>query len=295
MNTLKIDDGIIEVISEKNTSDGSILYIETSVMVFFSQGQKKSGVENGPFALCNLVNSTFLPKVSTLVIPQYQKIIKDNGWKNDYEKLFKYLCKKQNYILIGGDHSCGQSSVSASLEKIENPEDLYVIWIDAHPDCNTMEASISKNIHGQPLAGILGFEDTWFPIKNKLSCKNLLYFGIRDIDEFERQKIEENNIYNTSNLKLFLEKITNIMETNPNAKFHVSFDVDALDPNYMISTGCSVTNGITPDEVGEIVRFVYEKLVAFDIVELNPEIGSKEEKEKSLKSIERIFEKIKGF
>lgn len=292
-STVTKNNNIIEV--NIPTVDNVESYFDTTVLTFFSQGQKKGGVEDGPYFLCKLVNDTFNIKTNAIVRPVHTTVEDGNDWQQDYKNLYEYLCTKNRYLLLGGDHSCGQSSVAASIEKVPDPNNLYVIWIDAHPDCNTMQASLTKNIHGQPLAGILGFEEPWFPIKTKLSTTNLLYFGIRDIDDFEKQMIAENNIFYTSDLTAMLTKITSIKESNPLSRFHVSFDVDALDPVFMDATGCVVPDGISPNDVSEIVKSVLHSLIAFDIVEFNPSLGNKDVGLSSVKEIiEKIAERLKS-
>lgn len=298
MNFVKTEEGVIEEIITNyhtaNPPDTNIVlpYFDATVLTFFSQGQKKGGVNDGPHSLCHIVNSVFKPLKNSLMIPEHSAVVEGNGWQQDYENLYKYLCKQHRYVLLGGDHSVGNPSVLSSLSKVADPNNLFVIWIDAHPDCNTMAASISKNIHGQPLAGVLGFEPPWFEINSTLPTTNLLYFGIRDIDTFEAEQIAQHNIFHTSKLIEILTKINEIINSNPNAKFHVSFDVDALDPQYMGCTGCLVENGISPSEVSDIVSFVYDKLIAFDIVEFNPHIGTKEDQEISLNTIKEIVDGI---
>lgn len=257
-----------------------------TISACFSHGQKHSGVNEGAISLCNIVTDTFLSKKELVVTPCFSNSNKENEWKKDYSYLCDVLSKHKKYVLIGGDHSIGQSSVGASISKISDVSNLYVVWIDAHADTNTMEASLSKNLHGQPLAGILGFEEPWFRIKSTLPVSNLLYFGIRDLDQFEKEKITEHNIFNTLDLIVMLKKLKSIKDTNPNAKFHVSFDVDALDREFMTSTGCVVkAKGLHPSDVSEVINFVFDEMIALDIVEYNPRMGNFQRSYNSIKLI----------
>jgi hypothetical protein len=152
-------------------SPRSTVPFTNSVLAIYGQGQKKSGVENGPFLLSAMVNKVLgihknalcFPKHPGTVLPPstdptsvYVAAVGSSNsvvaaaWKKDYEDLYSYLAfQTLPYLLIGGDHSIGQSSVAASIARIDDVNDLYVLWIDAHADMNTMEASSSKNIHGQ--------------------------------------------------------------------------------------------------------------------------------------------------
>lgn len=256
----------------------------------FQQGQRKSGVEKGCEALQKLITSNFDIQQVLHVTPTILSTADNDVWKQDYFKLYSFLSTLSSpYILVGGDHSIGMSSVASSIHKVDNVNNLYVIWIDAHADTNTMEASITKNIHGQPLAGIMGYEDPWFEIKSNLPFTNLLYFGIRDLDDFEQQKIIENNIFNTRVLSEMVNKISNILSENPNAVFHVSFDVDALDSSIMKATGCVVDSGLFPMDVVTVLNMVKHKLIAFDLVEFNPDIGDHADVFTSYVSIEKII------
>lgn len=256
----------------------------------FQQGQRRSGVEKGCVVMQDLITSNIDINFIGNVKPTVQSTTENSEWQQDYFRLYRYLLTLTSpYILVGGDHSIGMSSVASSIEKTLDPNNLFVIWIDAHADANTMEASITKNIHGQPLAGIMGYEDPWFPIKSNLPFSNLLYFGIRDLDDFEKQKIAENNIFNTCVLTEMVNKIASILSENPNSVFHVSFDVDALDSSIMKATGCVVDSGLFPEDLITIINMIKHKLIAFDLVEFNPDIGSPDDIAKSYKSIEQIM------
>jgi arginase len=83
----------------------------------------------------------------------------------------------------------GMGTVSAFLECFEK-SDKVVIWIDAHADANTREASESGHYHGMPVAFLLGLDnDDKFPIKVSLKAKDLIYVGLRDVDPFEKDQV----------------------------------------------------------------------------------------------------------
>jgi len=93
---------------------------------------------------------------------------------------------------IGGDHTMGLGTVSAFLECFEKMEKM-VIWIDAHADVNTREASKSGHYHGMPVAFLLGLDkDEKFPIKILLKPEQLIYTGLRDVDQFEKSQVRIN-------------------------------------------------------------------------------------------------------
>ena len=133
-----------------------------------------------------------------------------------------------------------------------------------------------------PLSVITGLETKQNWTKDmrliKLPYNKLTYVGLRDVDEFEKKIIKENNIR-----QLAVEDILKSMKSME-GPIHISFDVGALDPSYVSSTGTLVSKGLDPNEVGEIFdeALNLNKLVSCDVVEFNGDLG---EQESSLDSI----------
>ena len=165
-------------------------------------------------------------------------------------------------------------------------KDLNVIWVDAHPDIHTYDSTESGNTHGTPLSICTGREEQhWASRMNlrKLKFENLTYVGIRDIDAFEGQTIAEKNIrvLDVPNVIDYIKQLE--------GPIHISFDVDALDPELVDSTGTKVPDGLEPEEVREIIRTALDKdlLVSLDVVEFNKDLG---DPENSLVAVKRVFE-----
>lgn len=247
------------------------------IIVECNQGQKKLGVQNGGHLLYKYVFNNY--KSDKVLVYQNNSF---NNQNLSYLNLYKKCRKTQFPIVLGGDHSIGASTVMASLYK---NSDTTVIWIDAHADINTMLASKSKNKHGTPLAMCTGLEKVWWdkPLSNLLNFNNLIYTGIRDLDDFEKDVIRKNNIkvFSPSQVIDFIKKSKN--------KIHISFDVDALDPTYLDSTGTIAPNGLLPIDVRNIIieALNYDKLIGLDVVEFNHELGNLN---KSINTIKKIFE-----
>ena len=247
------------------------------------QGQQKEGVEQGGNFICDALD--ILPNV-VIEYSSFDNI--DNIKTNGYERLSTILeiyNKENNFtVLIGGDHSLGISSVDSYINIYK--DELCVLWIDAHADINDSLTSISGNIHGMSL-GYHHYKRCNKPIwrKNpqKLKSYNLYYFGIRDLDPAEEELIKNENIGFSNkideNLKDFINKSKYLL---------ISFDVDALDPNILDSTGVMAPNGLSSQEVKEIIDYSYDtnKLVHLDIMEFNPSLG---DVQKSIKCIKDIF------
>ena len=218
--------------------------------------------------------------------------------KDLYSTLWNLYYKHQNIessqkrVTVGGDHSTSIASLAWTLN---NYPDSKVIWIDAHADINTFESSKSKNYHGMPLSFLSGLDSNknFDFIKNKLDLNNLLYVGLRDLDDFEKDIIDKKNIkcvdVNTFNSRNFND-INNFIE---NSNYHLSFDVDAIDPKDMPCTGTPVENGIKLDSFLYFLESLdMENMINMDIVELNLEMGKPNDFEISLKNIRKIEETL---
>ena len=194
-------------------------------------------------------------------------------------------------LFIGGDHSMAIGSISSMLDIYK--DDLKVIWIDAHADLNKPETSLSGSIHGQPLSYLMGHNTDYLdgPFKwlykvHKLKPQNLHYIGLRDLDKYEIDTINELNInFYESPLEIDTNKILDeILNVSPEQKIHISLDVDALCPKIAPSTGTSVKDGITESEIFNILDRIKQtgNLVSLDVTEINPLLGTTDEVIKTL-------------
>jgi len=245
-----------------------------TIIANFSYGQHHRGVAKGGNEIYALVKNLCKNTLSWQVKSNVP--IGNHGWQNEYFNIIKYSYGMQSTCVLGGDHSIGQQSVITSMLRT-NPKNLYVLWIDAHADINTYDASQSKNYHGMPLAGLVGNERPWtYPFTPKMPLKysHLMYYGLRDMDSYEENLVEQKRIFNTSNFKQMTTKLQNIIMNNPDAVFHVSFDVDALDPQHFDGTGCLSPNGLHPNDVAKIINYIKNRTICLDIVEFNPELGN---------------------
>lgn len=116
-----------------------------------------------------------------------------------------------------------------------------------------------------------------------LPFDRLMYVGIRDIDDWEAEIIEREKVKHFS-----VEQAVQWIKDNKDLPIHISFDVDALDPDYVSSTGTRVENGLTPKEVREIISeaLIQDNLVSLDVVEFNPRLGNPVD---SMKSVKEVF------
>ena len=207
-------------------------------------------------------------------------------WKRDY--LFK------SKTLFGSKTSLYIMPFERSID-IDSYSDLKLVWMDAHADINTYNASSSKNFHGMPLSILTGIEtnSSLNFINNYIDPKNILYVGVRDIDPFEEEIIDKYDINIISidelhnNNKESWKKISNFTGDNP---VHFSFDVDVLDPSIMPSTGTSVKKGLELEPCKVIIDKMKDKnLVSIDLTELNLTVGHIEERAKSIINLSYLF------
>ena len=175
-----------------------------------------------------------------------------------------------------------------------------VIWFDAHPDINTYESSESKNFHGMPLAYLTGLcenEDFSF-ILNKLNFNNLLYIGIRDIDNYEKKVIDKYGIQYISseevnnNVEESIDKINKFIEDKP---VHLSFDVDCMEPEIIPCTGTRYDGGLNLNTKKILDSLVDNNIVNIDLTEINLELGNKSDRDKTLSNTLFLFDKYLNY
>jgi len=184
-------------------------------------------------------------------------------------------------LILGGDHSIGLGSVAGAMKT--NPE-VVVVWVDAHADINTPLTSLSGNYHGMPLGFLMGLPGTegkffeWLNDYPRLKPENLIYIGLRDVDDEERELINKLNIksYNMADIDRMgigkvMKEVIKYVDDRP---MHVSYDIDACDPFFAGATGTMVRGGLSSRESHFICETLAatNNLISMDIVELNPEL-----------------------
>ncbi len=188
-------------------------------------------------------------------------------------------------IILGGDHAIAIATFSAiATHYRENDSEIGLIWFDAHADINTPETSPSGNIHGMPLASILGHGDKqltdflgWSP---KLDPKYLAHIGARDVDPGERGMIEKlglrDQFFTMSDIDKrgmadCVEDAVAIASQAPGG-YAVTFDVDMIDPRFAPGSGTLVRGGTTYREAHLALEMIaaHGGMRSFEIVEVNP-------------------------
>ena len=181
-------------------------------------------------------------------------------------------------LVLGGDHSVALGTVGG-LASLHGPG--AVLWFDAHGDLNTPETTPSGNVHGMPLAALLGlagagFESNSWPLP-ALSPDRVVLIGTRSIDRGERETIKESGVavFTISDLdRRGIEPVLReALERVAGAPFvHVSVDLDLVDPDVAPGVGSPVRGGLSYREAHLAMELVAESglLTSFELVEVNP-------------------------
>jgi len=252
-------------------------------------GQPKGGVDLASIILWNRIRELISQQQLNLAASN-EFINSDEFESNDgYQKLYGLnLSSNQHILNLGGDHSIALSTVLASLQKYR--EKLKVIWVDAHADLNTQESSFSKNKHGMPVSPVLKLMEPWIKVPENqyyMNPSQLVYIGLRSVDPPEKEFIEKLRIkvyYIEEVIERGIQPIMEEILREDDSVYHLSFDIDGIDPKYMPSTGTIEENGLSLEDGKHIINELLktERLKVFDFVELNPTIGSMEEQLKTV-------------
>jgi arginase len=186
-------------------------------------------------------------------------------------------------ITLGGDHSLGTGSVAAAAAHLRRSgEPLGLIWVDAHADMNNPASSESGNVHGMPLAALLGSEPAelarFAGAGPAVLPKHTVLVGIRNLDDTEKQIVRASKVHVFTMKEIDRLGIAEVMEraiaiaTKGTGGFHVSYDLDACDPTVAPGVGTPVKGGLSYREAHVVMEMVAEsgKLTSFDLVEVNP-------------------------
>ncbi|MGE0815625.1 MAG: arginase [Vicinamibacterales bacterium] len=186
-------------------------------------------------------------------------------------------------IVLGGDHSLGAGSVAASAAWLRAQDKaLGLIWVDAHADINSPATSPSGNVHGMPLAALLGREPQelarFAGPEPSVRAEHVVLVGIRNLDDREKEIVREAGVHAFTMKDIDRLGIGEVMDRAVAAAsagtggIHVSFDLDACDPAIAPGVGTPVKGGLDYREAHFVAEAVAEsgRMVALDLVEVNP-------------------------
>lgn len=177
-------------------------------------------------------------------------------------------------LVFGGDHALAIGSISAVAE-----ESHAILWIDAHGDCNTVESSESKRIHGMPLAVLQGYGhvDLLNMVKQKIESDNIMLIGIRSLDVEEEKLMKEWGVHwitmseiRKQGIDWMNEQVNRFIQDKKH--LHISFDCDSMDPALFPGVNTPAKDGFKPYEILPLIKHVlcHPGISSMDIVEFNP-------------------------
>lgn len=186
-------------------------------------------------------------------------------------------------LVLGGDHSIAIGTVTGMSRFLRKQQkELGLIWIDAHADMNTPGSSPSGNVHGMPLACCIGIGPeeltTLGGYTPKIDPANVALVGLRDVDRAEKPFVQRTGVRAFTMRSIDEQGMQSVIRqaieiaSNGTAGFHLSFDMDAVDPDEAPGVGTPVPGGLTYREAHLAMEMICDsaKMLSLEIVEVNP-------------------------
>lgn len=186
-------------------------------------------------------------------------------------------------LVLGGDHSIAIGTVSGMARHFQKRNlSMGLIWIDAHADMNTPETSPSGNVHGMPLACIAGMGPKQlthlFGFAPKVKPENIALVGVRTVDALERPAVKDSGVRAFTMRAIDERGLSAVMKDAietacaGTAGFHLSLDMDAIDPMFAPGVGTPVPGGLSFREAHLAMEHICDsgKMRSLEIVEVNP-------------------------
>jgi arginase len=268
-------------------------------------GQSRRGVDMGPSALRVAGLQTRLKSLGHTVEDIGNLSVRQPEEQPYGEKRAKYLteiaesCRglaeiterslTDGYfpLVLGGDHSIAVGSCSGVSNHFRaQSKRVGYLWLDAHGDMNTPESSPSGNIHGMPLAAIIGYGAPelveMLGYKPKVEPRNVCLVGARDLDPKERRLIKESGVHVFTMRDVDERGMRDVMSealrfvTDDTDGVAVSLDLDFVDPDDAPGVGTPVRGGVTYREAHLAMEMIAdsEAMVSLEVVEINPVIDT---------------------
>jgi arginase len=210
--------------------------------------------------------------------------------RNLASEVAKLAHQQKFFMVFGGDHSSAIGTWSGAASEIKG--DMGLVWVDAHMDSHTPETSLSGNIHGMPVATLLGYgypELTQILTATpKIKPENLCLIGIRSFEAGEADLLKRLNVrvYYMAEVKergldiIFKEAIAHV--TKNTVQYGLTIDIDSIDPLDAPATGVSEPDGLSATELcTALTNFAHDKrLIGIEIVEFDPHLDKNQMTEK---------------
>ena len=264
-------------------------------------GQSRRGVDMGPSAMRGAGLQSSLKKLGLQVEDIGNLSVKQPEEMPIGEKRAKYLQEiaetcgdvaaaaekalSEGFLplVLGGDHSIA-AGVAAGVANHFRKEKKQIgyLWLDAHGDMNTPESSPSGNVHGMPLAAIMGYGAPelvdLLGFKPKAEPGNIVIVGARDLDAQERKIVKKSGIHVFTMRDIDERGMREVMSDalkyamDDTAGIAVSLDMDFVDPSDAPGVGTPVRGGVTYREAHLAMEMIAdtESMVSLEVVEINP-------------------------
>ena len=180
-------------------------------------------------------------------------------------------------LFIGGDHSVALGTIGG----VTHQQSCGVLWIDAHGDFNTPQTSPTGNIHGMPLAALMGHGAPELVNLGrpgpKLTAPDVIVIGVRDLDPAEKELLRDSGVGVYSMREIDERGVAAVAREalrrlKHHDRLHVSLDMDSLDPSEAPGVGTPVPGGLTRREAHLLMEIIADtqKVTSLDVVEINP-------------------------
>ncbi|HNO71662.1 MAG TPA: arginase [Bacteroidia bacterium] len=255
--------------------------------------------------------SSFFKRHESVEVPNENKLLLEpvenehakriKGVYSFSEKLAKQVsefCKEEGTfpIVLAGDHASA-IGVATGIKMAFPHKRLGIVWIDAHADMHSPYTTPSGNMHGMPIAALLGEDNKdmqvnkpddetiqyWEKIKNlgdiypKVRYEDIVMVSVRDYERQEEFLLKKHNVKNISVTEIRnrgAERIAALILTSLEScdVIYISFDVDSMDPELSRGTGTPVPGGLTEKEAGSLIYYLLrsKKVCCLEVVEVNP-------------------------
>ena len=275
-----------------------------------SVGGPSASCAKAPHRLRDSVYATRLENKNCVINLQWQPVLEvSDQVKNSLDTLHKQSCfisqftqqqveEKQPFLLLGGDHSIAVGTWAGVMNQLEDEKTFALLWIDAHMDAHTLQTSPSGNLHGMPVAMLLGEAEhdlqACYPSQNYIDGRDLYLFGVRSYEADELVLLSKNNVnvFDTSRierdggttkvLKQLIETISRCYDY-----YAISLDLDAIDPSDAPGVETRVNSGLSAANLLSAFREVYigDNFIGLEIAEFDPEKDEANKTEKLIYDI----------
>jgi arginase len=195
------------------------------------------------------------------------------------------LAQNQAPLVLGGDHSIAAGTVAGVSQHFRRTnKKIGLLWVDAHADMNTPASSPSGNVHGMPLACLVGHGPdalvNLLGFAPKVEPVSVALVGVRDVDEIERGTVKGTGVRAFTMRDIDERGLRHVMEEamaiacDGTAGFHLSLDMDFVDPQYAPGVGTPVRGGATYREAHLAMELICDsgRMLSMEVVEVNPVI-----------------------